>query len=111
MQFPDDANGDMLQVLSEAGLDLTQPMPLDFYLVFKRQDKAEQAEHALVAQYPHQAVSLYCNPANQWEIKLTITMLPSYEAIRLLEKELEAFARKFAGLTDGWGVMEPEPEV
>ncbi|MCH8536664.1 MAG: ribonuclease E inhibitor RraB [Alkalimonas sp.] len=109
MQFPDDANGDMLQVLTEAGLDLTQPTALDFYLIFKRQDKAERAEQALVTQYPHEPVSLYCNPANQWEIKITLTMLPSYDAISQQEKEFDAFARKFAGHHDGWGVMEPEP--
>lgn len=109
IQFPDDANGDMLQALTEAGLDLSQTMALDFYLIFKRQEKAERAEQALITKYPKESLSLYCNPANQWEIKITIDMIPSYDAISLLEKELDEFARKFAGHNDGWGVMEPEP--
>ena len=40
-QFPDDGNGDMLQAMADAGLDLTQPLALDFYLVFPNRDKAE----------------------------------------------------------------------
>lgn len=106
--FPDDANGDMLQALTEAGLDITQPMPLDFYLIFKRQDKAERAEHALKSLYPNDPVSLHCNAANQWEIKITRCTIPSYETIQQLEKQFEECARKFAGHSDGWGVMEPE---
>ena len=30
-QFPDDGNGDMLQAMQDAGLDLTQSLALDFY--------------------------------------------------------------------------------
>ena len=43
MQFPDDGNGDMLRALMDAGIDLSQPLAIDFYLVFKSKEKAEMA--------------------------------------------------------------------
>ena len=54
MQFPDDGNGDMLRALMDAGIDLSQPLAIDFYLVFKTKEHAEKA----MADAPETAIEL-----------------------------------------------------
>ena len=65
MQFPDDGNGDMLRALMDAGIDLSQPLAIDFYLVFKNKDQAEKAMAALVASELQGEVELHFNDLEQ----------------------------------------------
>ncbi|SEA46049.1 ribonuclease E inhibitor RraB [Alkalimonas amylolytica] len=106
--FPDDANGDMLQLLVESGFRLQQETELDFYIFFKRQDKAETALAAFTEQYPQDRLQLALDAASQWELKLSKQLPLSYQAITDFEAELEALTKKFAGKYDGWGVQEPD---
>ncbi len=106
-QFPDDGNGDMLQAMADAGMDLSQPTALDFYLVFADKTKAEQALAALTQDNSSDGeVELNFNDLEQWELIVSLTMLPDHAAITAKEAELDKFARKFGGHNDGWGVMQ-----
>ncbi len=106
-QFPDDGNGDMLQAMADAGMDLSQPTALDFYLVFADKAKAEQALAALTQDNTSDGeVELNFNDLEQWELIVSLTMLPDHAAITAKEAELDKFARKFGGHNDGWGVMQ-----
>ncbi|KKL03078.1 ribonuclease E inhibitor RraB [Rheinheimera mesophila] len=106
MQFPDDGNGDMLRALMDAGIDLTEPLAIDFYLVFKNKDQAEKAMAALVASEQQGEVELHFNDLEQWELIVNQTMVPEHAAITAREAELDKFAKKFGGHNDGWGVMQ-----
>ena len=106
MQFPDDGNGDMLRALMDAGIDLTEPLAIDFYLVFKNKDQAEKAMAALVATELQGEVELHFNDLEQWELIVSQTMVPEHAAITAREAELDKFAKKFGGHNDGWGVMQ-----
>lgn len=106
MQFPDDGNGDMLRALMDAGIDLSQPLAIDFYLVFKNKDQAEKAMAALVASELQGDVELHFNDLEQWELIVSQTMVPEHAAVTAREAELDKFAKKFGGHNDGWGVMQ-----
>jgi regulator of RNase E activity RraB len=106
MQFPDDGNGDMLRALMDAGIDLSQPLAIDFYLVFKNKDQAEKAMAALVASELQGEVELHFNDLEQWELIVSQTMVPEHAAVTAREAELDKFAKKFGGHNDGWGVMQ-----
>lgn len=106
MQFPDDGNGDMLRALMDAGIDLSQPLAIDFYLVFKNKDQAEKAMAALVASELQDEVELHFNDLEQWELIVSQTMVPEHAAVTAREVELDKFAKKFGGHNDGWGVMQ-----
>lgn len=106
MQFPDDGNGDMLRALMDAGIDLSQPLAIDFYLVFKNKDQAEKAMSALVASELQGEVELHFNDLEQWELIVSQTMVPEHAAVTAREAELDKFAKKFGGHNDGWGVMQ-----
>ncbi len=105
-QFPDDGNGDMLQAMVDAGLDLTQNLALDFYLVFPNRDKAEMALHALTALDQPGEVELHFNDLEQWELIVSLSMVPEHATVTAKEVELDKFAKKFGGHNDGWGVMQ-----
>ncbi len=106
MQFPDDGNGDMLRALMDAGIDLSEPLAIDFYLVFKNKDQAEKAMAALVATELQGEVELHFNDLEQWELIVSQTMVPEHAAVTAREAELDKFAKKFGGHNDGWGVMQ-----
>ncbi|MCT6699243.1 ribonuclease E inhibitor RraB [Rheinheimera sp. 4Y26] len=105
-QFPDDGNGDMLQALADAGVDLSKSLELDFYLVFPDKQKAETALNALTALDEGGEVELNFNDLEQWELIVSLTMVPDHAAITAKEAELDKFAKKFGGYNDGWGVMQ-----
>lgn len=105
-QFPDDGNGDMLQAMQDAGLDLTKSLALDFYLVFPDKIKAETALQALTALDQPGEVELNFNDLEQWELIVTLQLVPEHSAITAKEVELDKFAKKFGGYNDGWGVMQ-----
>lgn len=106
MQFPDDGNGDMLRALMDAGIDLKEPLAIDFYLVFKNKEQAEKAMAALVASELQGEVELHFNDLEQWELIVSQTMVPEHAAVTAREAELDKFAKKFGGHNDGWGVMQ-----
>ncbi|WP_127025059.1 ribonuclease E inhibitor RraB [Rheinheimera mangrovi] len=106
MQFPDDGNGDMLRALMDAGIDLSEPLAIDFYLVFKNKEQAEKAMAALVATELQGEVELHFNDLEQWELIVSQTMVPEHAAVTAREAELDKFAKKFGGHNDGWGVMQ-----
>jgi len=106
MQFPDDGNGYMLRALMDAGIDLSQPLAIDFYLVFKNKEQAEKAMAALVASELQGEVELHFNDLEQWELIVSQTMVPEHAAVTAREAELDKFAKKFGGHNDGWGVMQ-----
>jgi len=106
MHYPDDGNGDMLKAMADAGMDLTKPLALDFYLVFPDKAKAEQALVAMADSPLDGEVELNLNDLDQWELIVCLTMLPEHAAITAREVELDKFAKKFGGHNDGWGVMQ-----
>jgi regulator of RNase E activity RraB len=107
-QFPDDGNGDMLQAMQDAGLDLNQSLALDFYLVFPDKTKAEMALQAMTALDQPVEVELNFNDLEQWELIVSLQMVPEHSAISAKEAELDKFAKKFGGHNDGWGVMQQQ---
>jgi hypothetical protein len=107
MQFPDDDNGSMLQAMAESGIDLTQALEVDFFLVFDDQRDAESALEALSQQDQDGELELVFNEEiTKWELIVAINMVPAYDALVAKETELNTFAAEFDGMTDGWGVMQ-----
>ena len=107
MSLPDDDNGKMLLAMAESGMDLSQPMDVDFFLVFDEQRDAETALEDLVNSDADGEVELMFNEETaKHEIIVTLNMVPEYETIVAQEAELNDFAEDYDGMTDGWGVMQ-----
>ncbi|MCT8986965.1 ribonuclease E inhibitor RraB [Shewanella phaeophyticola] len=107
MQFPDDDNGQMLAAMADAGIDLTQPLEVDFFLVFDDQRDAESAMEALTQTELQGELELnFDEESTKWEVIVCLQMVPEYDALVAKETELNNFAQEFDGISDGWGVMQ-----
>ncbi|MGI2171240.1 ribonuclease E inhibitor RraB [Shewanella sp. MF05960] len=107
MQFPDDDNGQMLAAMAEAGIDLTQSLEVDFFLVFDDQRDAESAIEALSKTDMNGELELnFDEESTKWEVIVCLHMVPEYKALVAKETELNTFAQEFDGVSDGWGVMQ-----
>ncbi|GGP90724.1 ribonuclease E inhibitor RraB [Shewanella ulleungensis] len=107
MQFPDDDNGQMLAAMAEAGIDLTQSLEVDFFLVFDDQRDAESAIEALSQTDMNGELELnFDEESTKWEVIVCLHMVPEYNALVAKETELNIFAQEFDGISDGWGVMQ-----
>lgn len=107
MQFPDDDNGQMLAAMAQAGIDLTQSLEVDFFLVFDDQRDAESAIEALSQTDMNGELELnFDEESTKWEVIVCLHMVPEYDALVAKETELNTFAQEFDGISDGWGVMQ-----
>ncbi|MEZ9595267.1 ribonuclease E inhibitor RraB [Shewanella sp. 10N.261.52.F9] len=107
MQFPDDDNGKMLEAMADAGIDLSQALDVDFFLVFEDQRDAESALEELGKSDLEGEIELLLNDeSGKWELIVCLNMVPAYDAIVEQEISLHEFAQEFGGITDGWGVMQ-----
>ena len=106
MSFPNDETGSILAEMSDAGIDLSKPLIVEFFQLFEDEKNARaMAEHiensdvdANVKVHPDQT-------PNVWDVDCTMTMIPSYDNIIKNETLFETLARKFDGYNDGWGIQ------
>jgi hypothetical protein len=109
MKFPNDDNGATLREMHEAGIDLSQPLNVDFFLIFKTKKDAEAMIEALAASGETVETMLEQNEIHDdWDLCCTINMTPTHAAITLRELQFEKLAEKHNGLGDGWGVTDEE---
>jgi len=107
MKFPNDENGDLLREMHEAGINLTQPMNVDFFLIFRTKKDAETAIEALAATGETLETSLEKNEIHDdWDLCCTLNMVPTHSAITLREMQFAKLAEQHNGQGDGWGVMQ-----
>lgn len=75
MQFPDDDNGQMLAAMADAGIDLTQSLEVDFFLVFDDQRDAESAIEALSQTDMQGELELnFDEESTKWEVIVCLQM-------------------------------------
>jgi hypothetical protein len=106
MNFPDDANGDVLRRMEAAGDDLSKPHNLEFTLVFPGEDVARQfASHFTTLGYPASVEFTQCAQDLPWDVIITKYMVPIHEEIGTFESLLGQVAARFGGRNDGWGCL------
>lgn len=104
MDYPNDANGDVLRRMEAKGDDLGQVRNVDFTVVFPNEDSAEQfARH--FRSLGHK-VSVELTGTDQdfpWDVVVVRHVALSYEGISDFEKVLQSVADHWGGRSDGWG--------
>jgi hypothetical protein len=104
---PDDADGGALRRLEADGSDLSRPMDIDFAVAVPGESSGKAvAEAARAAGY---AAKVACDGSGEdedsqrWTCYCTRRMVPSREALRAAEAELERVSAPHGGYLDGWG--------
>lgn len=123
--YPDDADGEVLADLAAQGVDMTQPLDMDFPVDAPDEDSANAINAALVkAGYTTEVVfdegeadedgnydpdldDEEFGPA--WTVYVHKRMVPEYAEIMRIQAELDGIAQPLGGHSDGWGVMLDAP--
>jgi|SaaInlStandDraft_1057018.scaffolds.fasta_scaffold194709_2 hypothetical protein len=120
-KYPDDADGAVLSNMAADGVDMTQPLELEFPVVAPNEQAANSIQNA-IAQAGYQSEIVFddgepdedglIDPDDEefgptWDVYAKITMAPEYNEIIRIQAELSQLAAPFGGECDGWGAMLP----
>jgi len=112
MKYPDDANGDALRRMEEAGDDLARARDVEFTVVFPNENTAKQfADHICALGYIVSAELTGTVENFPWDVTVVKHMVPSHEVIGAVEDSLQRVADIFGGRNDGWGCLSSAPEL
>ncbi|MFT6248073.1 MAG: hypothetical protein ACJAUY_001283 [Cognaticolwellia sp.] len=105
MNFPKDETGKVLFEMQKAGIDLTVKHTVVFFHLFETQEQAQAMADHLAEVSPDITCDVHIdeNP-KVWALDCSITVLPLYDAIIVLEARFEKVVTQFKGHTDGWGI-------
>jgi hypothetical protein len=101
--YPDDDNGDALRNMEASGDDLGKARDIDFSVAFT--DLSSSAKFVEAAKRDGLRAKQEPDGATDstWDVTVTSYMVPSYEAITLMERRLDKIASPLGGWSDGWG--------
>ena len=116
--YPDDADGAVLADLAAQGVDMTQPLAIEFPVAVPDEPSAKNAAAAMTkAGYESQIEYDEGEPdfdpetddaeefGPSWTVYANVQMIPEYNEIMRIQAELDQIARPLGGKSDGWGVM------
>jgi hypothetical protein len=102
-EWPDDENGDALRNMEMSGDDLGKSRDIDFSVIFRSASKAQ--EFCSMISKDNMRVDCHRSEGNPdvWDVTVTSNMVPTHNAISLMEDRLARLAAPFGGQNDGWG--------
>lgn len=120
--YPDDEDGAVLADLAAQGVDMSQPLLIDFQVAAPDQAAADAIGKALrQAGYDIEVVYDEGEPDEDgnidpddeefgpsWTVYVNREMVPEYTEIMRIQGDLDRLARPHGGQSDGWGVMLDE---
>ena len=117
--YPDDADGAVLARLAAHGVDMTQPLLIEFVVESPDEAASKAIENALKKEgYGTEVYFDEGEPDEEgeidsddeefglsWTVNATVKMVPEYAEIMRIQSDLDRIASPFGGKSDGWGVM------
>jgi len=116
--YPDDADGEVLAEIAAQGVDMSQPLLIEFAVAAPDEERAQAIADALAAAgYEAEVDFDEGEPegegddpdgeafAPSWSVYASREMVPEYDEIIRIQSELDRLAGPFEGYSDGWGVL------
>lgn len=115
--YPDDADGAVLGELASHGVDMTQPLRIEFAVDSPDEAASQAIEKSLKkAGYGAEVYFDEGEPEEgemdsddefgpSWTVNVNVKMVPEYDEIVRIQQELDRLAHPFGGKADGWGAM------
>ena len=116
--YPDDADGAVLSDLAAQGIDMSQPLLIEFPIVVPDEATATQVNEALAAagyetQIEYDEGEPDFDPevddpeefGPMWTVFANIQMVTEYNEIIRIQTDLNRISKPLGGKSDGWGVM------
>ena len=105
MNYPDDETGQVLAEMHQAGVDLSQSYKIVFFHLFEQESQSKLMAEHIQQNFPLATLDLHPDETpNVWDLDITLTIVPTHEAITAQEAEFEKIATQFSGYNDGWGI-------
>ena len=116
--YPDDEDGQVLAHLEAEGVNMPQPLQIDFAVAAPNEAAAMAIGKALTeAGYEVEVSFEEGEPMEEdevppedelgpaWTVYALMTMVPKYEEIMRIQADLDRLATPHGGKSDGWGTM------
>ena len=116
--YPEDEDGTVLAGIAAEGVDMSQPLLIEFFVSVPNEMSAKNCVKAMnKAEYRSRIEFDEGEPdfdseiddpdefGPAWSVCAEIQMVPEYNEIIRVQSELDHIARPFSGKSDGWGVM------
>lgn len=116
--YPDDEDGAVLASLASHGIDMSQPLQIEFQVAVADEASANKVLQAMTeAGYQSEIFYDEGEPdydpevddeeefGPSWTVSANVHMVPEYNEIMRIQGELDRLARPLGGNSDGWGVM------
>jgi hypothetical protein len=118
-EYPDDADGDVLTELAAHGVDMSQPLLIEFAVEAPDDPSAQAIEQALKAHGYETEIDYdegepdedgEFDPDDEefgpsWTVYANVRMVPEYDEIIRIQAELDRIANPLGGRSDGWGAL------
>jgi Regulator of ribonuclease activity B len=104
MDYPNDADGDSLRKVVEAGADMSRPMTIDFS-VDAPDEHAARAIAELVSTQGFDPSISDNGGSGSWSVYCSKTMLATYEGVVAVQAQLNELSEPHGGNCDGWGTF------
>jgi hypothetical protein len=104
MNWPDDADGDVLRRLAVQGFDFAKSHVLDFNIDFANWPPPLDALSSLARTYPDAQL---CEPSDKIPgyVLVRVTAILSYDVVIRIQAEISAAMAPFGGQCDSWGIL------
>lgn len=123
--FPNDPDGEVLAMLADSGVDLSQPLAIEFHVAAEDEESAKAIEQTLqaagfdteicfddgdfgVEEGVEDDEELDVGPT--WTVYVFKEMIPDHSELVRVQKDLDALAEPHGGFADGWGVLIGDEE-
>ncbi|QGZ94415.1 ribonuclease E inhibitor RraB [Terricaulis silvestris] len=100
MDWPLDADGDVLRRLREAGFNFANRAEIDFDIYFHNSRLAPQAASAIATAFPLATIT-----AQEDGLVVQIEEFLTYEFVTRMQTDLSELAEPFGGACTEWGVL------
>ena len=104
--MPNDETADALRRLVEYGSDLSKPLEMDFHVSAPTEQAAKEVARLVAPRGFKPSVSQDEFPEEgerRWTCTCTTRLVPSYETVSRIERELDVLARPCGAFIDGFG--------
>lgn len=103
MDYPNDADGDVLRRIAGNGSDMSKPMEVDFAVAAPDEDSARAVAEAAAKRGYRTNVGR--DDAGGWSCYCTRTMLATYDGVMAVQAELDGLGHPYGAHADGWGTF------
>jgi hypothetical protein len=104
--WPEDADGDVLRKLEEAGFDFSTPCQIEFDIDFHDWPPGDAALAALAREYPEAHVELFePDEDGPGYVVLQVQAALTYELVTDVQARVTQLLSPYNGFCEAWGVL------